>query len=180
MSVANGLSRHPYYPRWFSMNERCYNPEHKSYSQFGGSGIGVCEEWRAIHPHGCKTFIAWLTAEVEQKKHLLKSTPQGALLFEVGRLELYHHYAPANCEVRPPGLHSQKRRHVELTVEKVAELRRRKRANPTLSLAVMETETGLSQATLSRMLRGVLWACANTLEPPIQTLGQGRCGVALV
>lgn len=175
MSVSNGLSRHPYYPRWFSMNERCYNPSHKSYAQFGACGIEVCEDWRADNRLGFVSFLEWLDKELEQKRPQI-TTPQG-LVFEVGRFKLEDHYAPANCEVRPLGMHSQKRRHVELTLEKVVELRRRKRANPQLSLAVFEEETGLSQATLSRMLRGILWACADALEPPIKTLGQGKCGI---
>lgn len=158
------------------MNERCYNPEHKSFWQFGACGIQVCEDWRADNPHGCINFIGWLQRQVQTRREWLLE--DGELKFEVGRHSLESDYSPATCEVRPAGLHSQKRRHVELTAELVAQLRRRKRENPKLSLAVLEAELGVTQATLSRALRGLLWACANHLEPPVQTLGQGRCGIA--
>lgn len=31
---------------WSGMKERCYREYHKSYPQYGGRGIGICEEWR--------------------------------------------------------------------------------------------------------------------------------------
>lgn len=47
--VANrrhGLSRTPTYEAWKAMFQRCYNPKHKSYGDYGGRGITVCERWR--------------------------------------------------------------------------------------------------------------------------------------
>ena len=29
------------------MKQRCYNPRHKQYANYGGRGIKVCPEWRA-------------------------------------------------------------------------------------------------------------------------------------
>lgn len=37
--------RHPLYAVWNSMLARCYNPNHKSYADYGGRGIEVCEKW---------------------------------------------------------------------------------------------------------------------------------------
>jgi len=37
---------HWLYARWVEMKQRCHNKNHKSYSNYGGRGIGVCEEWR--------------------------------------------------------------------------------------------------------------------------------------
>lgn len=31
---------------WRSMRERCNNPAHKSYHEYGGRGIAVCNEWQ--------------------------------------------------------------------------------------------------------------------------------------
>ncbi len=33
------------YDIWRAMRQRCYNPNHKSYSYYGGRGIRVCPEW---------------------------------------------------------------------------------------------------------------------------------------
>lgn len=41
-------SRTRLYKIWDNMRSRCYNPKHKSYSNYGGRGITICEEWRTI------------------------------------------------------------------------------------------------------------------------------------
>lgn len=33
------------YTTWRSMKERCYNPKHKSYKDYGGRGITICNKW---------------------------------------------------------------------------------------------------------------------------------------
>jgi hypothetical protein len=35
------------YDRWVSMRQRCFDPNHKSYPDYGGRGVGVCPEWHA-------------------------------------------------------------------------------------------------------------------------------------
>lgn len=40
------------YDRWKGILARCYNPEHKSYENYGGRGIRVCERW-----HDFQNFI---------------------------------------------------------------------------------------------------------------------------
>ena len=30
---------------WIAMHQRCYNPNHKDYANYGGRGITVSEEW---------------------------------------------------------------------------------------------------------------------------------------
>ena len=39
----------PEYLAWRSMRERCKNPRHKVYEQYGGRGITVCERWDASY-----------------------------------------------------------------------------------------------------------------------------------
>ncbi len=38
----------PTYRSWKSMKSRCNNPNHKSYSSYGGAGIRYCVEWEAF------------------------------------------------------------------------------------------------------------------------------------
>lgn len=38
-------SKHPLYPRYNSMMQRCCNRKNADYHNWGGSGIKVCDEW---------------------------------------------------------------------------------------------------------------------------------------
>ena len=42
----HGLHKHPVHSLWVSMLQRCYNPKHLSYINYGGRGVTVCHEWR--------------------------------------------------------------------------------------------------------------------------------------
>lgn len=41
----HGYARERLYKVWSGMKQRCDNPNHKAYGQYGGRGIRVCEEW---------------------------------------------------------------------------------------------------------------------------------------
>lgn len=43
---ATRKNKHPLYATWCSIIDRCYNPNAKRYSDYGGRGIGMCELWR--------------------------------------------------------------------------------------------------------------------------------------
>jgi hypothetical protein len=44
-AYSHGQRHAPEYPVWNMMIQRCTNPNNKSYSDYGGRGIAVCEEW---------------------------------------------------------------------------------------------------------------------------------------
>jgi len=60
------------------MKRRCYNPNHRNYNNYGGSGIHVCDSWQA--------FRAFL-ADMEER-------PEGTTL---GRILDRGDYEPGNC-----------------------------------------------------------------------------------
>ena len=41
----HGMTKTREWNSWRGMTERCYNPSHKNYGQYGGRGITVCESW---------------------------------------------------------------------------------------------------------------------------------------
>lgn len=41
-----GNELHPLYSRWLSMKQRCCNPNHKQYKDWGGRGINIAEEFK--------------------------------------------------------------------------------------------------------------------------------------
>lgn len=43
----HGMSGTPEYRAWLHLRERCLNPEHPNWHNYGGRGITVCDEWRA-------------------------------------------------------------------------------------------------------------------------------------
>ena len=36
------------YALWYNINDRCYNKNHKRYTQYGGVGVRVCDKWRTF------------------------------------------------------------------------------------------------------------------------------------
>lgn len=47
-NITHGKSLTPEYKVWQGMHQRCGNPNDKSYSDYGGRGIIVCERWHAF------------------------------------------------------------------------------------------------------------------------------------
>lgn len=43
--VKHGLYSHRLYRIWVKLRGRCNNPSYHEYSNYGGRGISVCEEW---------------------------------------------------------------------------------------------------------------------------------------
>ena len=77
------LSRDPVYASvykvWENIRARCYNPEHRSYLDYGGRGITMCDRWR-------DDFAAFLADMGE--------CPPG---YELDRIDNDGNYEPGNC-----------------------------------------------------------------------------------
>lgn len=43
--TTHNMSRTNLYSRWNSMKQRCFNPKHPSFKNYGGRGITVCSQW---------------------------------------------------------------------------------------------------------------------------------------
>lgn len=54
-SITHGLAHTPIYNVWCSMKARCMNSNNEHYSDYGGRGIKVCDEWR----HDFTSFYNW-------------------------------------------------------------------------------------------------------------------------
>lgn len=54
----HGLSRTRIYRIWNNMKKRCYNENNKDYSNYGGRGIKICNEW-LDEKKGLLNFYNW-------------------------------------------------------------------------------------------------------------------------
>lgn len=44
--ITHGKSYTPEYPIWKEIIQRCTNPNHPQYNDYGGRGIKICDEWK--------------------------------------------------------------------------------------------------------------------------------------
>lgn len=78
----HGLSnRHPLYGVWKGMKERCLNPNHFAYKDYGGRGIVVCDHW--LHDFG--NFYTWCISNGWRKG------------LSIDRIDNNKGYSPDNC-----------------------------------------------------------------------------------
>ena len=67
------------YLSWQSMRERCSDPKHKGYKNYGGRGITVCERWNSF-----QNFMLDMGRKADPK-------------FTIEREEVNGNYEPKNC-----------------------------------------------------------------------------------
>lgn len=70
---------------WCTMRERCYSPKNKSYPDYGGRGIKVCDEWKEY-----TNFRDWALANGYDEK-----APRGVCSLD--RINTDGNYEPNNC-----------------------------------------------------------------------------------
>lgn len=76
----HGMSQSRLYTQWRLMINRCTCPSHKSYADYGGRGISVCDDW--------KTFVHY-------KEWALSHGYSDALTID--RIDVNGNYEPSNC-----------------------------------------------------------------------------------
>ena len=77
----HGLTNNQFYVTWNNMMSRCTNLKHKSYPNYGGRGITVCEEWLDV-----RNFIAWCELTYPNINN-----------YSIDRIDNYGRYSPENC-----------------------------------------------------------------------------------
>ena len=91
----NGRTR--LYRTWDGMIQRCTNPNHDGYKDYGGRGIHVCEEWRDF-----SVFLEWAKAAGHHDG------------LEIDRRDNNKGYCPGNCRWVTSAENKRNRRAVVL------------------------------------------------------------------
>lgn len=85
-NTTHGLSKNRLYSIWHSMKDRCLNPNHPHFKDYGGRGIAICNEWR----DNFKSFYEWANAHgYDEKAHQWQCT--------LDRTDTNGNYCPENC-----------------------------------------------------------------------------------
>lgn len=145
--VQHGLSKTRAHDIWSGMMDRCYNPSNRSYKNYGGRGITVCERW-----HSVINFRDDMASLESLGVH-------GRITLE--RVDNERGYSLDNCRWASYAEQSHNRRNTRLTWSAVAEIR-----NSRDSYAVLSDRFGVNQGQLSQIVHNTLWIDENYRPPP--------------
>lgn len=119
-TTTHGMTGTPTFISWDSMKQRCLNPKHKSYSDYGGRGVKVCKRWL----ESFENFLA------DMGEH-----PDGMTL---ERDEVDGDYEPSNCRwatSKEQGNNRRNSRHITM-------------GGKTMTIAQWAEELGMSRQAL--------------------------------
>lgn len=136
----------PTYKSWLAMRDRCLSPNNKSYPNYGGRGIVICDRW----------------SRFENFRADMGERPSGLTL---DRIDVNGNYEPGNCRWATPKQQTRNRR-ITLKVNIDGEDR-------TLGQAC--EEAGISYDLAERRLR-TGWTPEDALYAPIVRPGYSRDG----
>ena len=136
----------PTYKAWEGMRARCQKVDHKSYPDYGGRGIKVCDSW-----NGFANFLADMGVR-----------PSGKTL---GRKDNDGDYEPSNCEwqtLKEQARNKRTTRYLEFNGERLA-------------VAAWAERLGLSECTITKRIDITKWSVERTLTTPGRRMKNSIC-----
>lgn len=121
------------YRAWGSMNNRCSNPRHKQFDNYGGRGIKVCERWKSF-----EVFLADMGT----------SNPGTTL----ERIDNNLGYCKDNCKWATITEQNRNKRGVKLNMEMAIAIK-----NDNRSQYVIAKEYGVSRSAIEGIKTGRRW-----------------------
>ena len=91
----SNLKKHPLYPVWKSMRQRCNCPTDKVYNNYGGRGIKVCKRWD--NPNGDSTYEGFVNFCNDMGPRPEGRTHGGTASYQIDRIDNEGDYCPENC-----------------------------------------------------------------------------------
>lgn len=127
------------YITWSNMKQRCNNPNHNSYQDYGGRGIEVCDEWLNFIP-----FRDW-------------SLSNGYLEnLQIDRINTKGNYEPSNCRYVTSQINNQNQLTTKLTKSLVAEIKALGKTNKYTHQELAD-KYNISRQNITNILNGKRW-----------------------
>lgn len=139
--TTHGLYKHPLYVVWKNMKQRCYNPNATRYSDWGGRGISVCDEWI----NDFQAFYDW-AVENGYKKGL-----------QLDRIDNDGNYEPTNCRFITLTKNIRNSRATKLNINDILEIRNAKLLIPNLTMTELSKAYHVTVTTISDILKENHW-----------------------
>ena len=134
---ANRGKVHPLYWRYRQMKQRCLNPKHKDYANYGGRGITICDKWL--------TFKGFLSDIESQYKPELT----------IDRIDNDKGYSAENIRWVTQSEQTRNMRTTKLDTNKVKEIRSLYAQGQ--SQEEIRKQFDVSQYLISRIVTGKSW-----------------------
>lgn len=139
----HGRWNHPLYKTWTNMIDRCENRKNKSWKNYGGKGIKVCDRW-----HDINAFIEDMGPKQDGES--------------IDRIDGDSGYFKKNCRWASPTQQSRNRKFCKLNLDRAKEIRAEKRrckngrGSGMTRLEIAE-KYNVSLATIKKVLSLSIW-----------------------
>lgn len=147
--MKHGMKKTRLYRIWQAMKTRCYNPNSERYSDYGGRGISVCDEWK----NDFLAFYGWAMSHGYSDN------------LSIDRIENDKGYFPDNCRWADSDTQANNSRHnrqLEYKGEKHTLSEWCKRLN-------------LSRSMVNDRINAYGWTVERAFETPKSKRGRKRC-----
>lgn len=134
------------YGVWIDIKKRCYNENERSYKDYGGRGIEMCDEWKNDYGN----FKSWaISAGYDENAGYMECT--------IDRIDVNGNYCPENCRWANAVTQGNNRR-----TNKRIEINGRVK-----TLAQWAEEYGINTSTVNSRINQMKWDVVKAITTPV-------------